>query len=144
MTMDDEDYGRGEAMRRQVLGDAHVDRALAGATPFSAAFSASMQGFVTRVAWGTVWTRDDLPLPTRSLVTLAMLIALNRPQELRAHALGALRNGCTPAELRAVLHQAAIYCGFPAALDALRVVAEAIEAAGRAAAVKAGPDAWDE
>ncbi len=123
--MDEADCARGDAMRRRVLGDAHVDRARGGAT----AFSAPMQDFVTGVAWGQVWTRDDLPLPVRSLVTLAMLIALDRPQELQAHALGALRNGCTPAEIRAVLHQAAIYCGFPAALDAMRVVAGVVEPA---------------
>lgn len=127
--MDDRDYERGEAMRRRVLGDAHVDGALAGPSPFAAEFSAPLQEFVTQLAWGNVWTREDLSLPTRSLITVAMLVALNRPHELRAHVLGALRNGCTPAELRAVLHHAAIYCGFPAALDALRAVAEVVERA---------------
>lgn len=116
--MDDNDFTRGEAMRRRVLGDAHVDRSLDGATDFTR----PMQEFVTEVAWGRVWTRDDLPPATRSLITVAFLIALGRPQELAAHARGALRNGCSVDELRAVLHQAAIYCGFPAALDAQRVV----------------------
>lgn len=123
--MDETDRSRGEAMRRRVLGDAHVDRSLGGATDFTR----PMQEFVTEVAWGRVWTRDDLPPATRSLITVAFLVALNRPQELAAHTRGALNNGCSADDLRAVLHQAAIYCGFPAALDAQKVVAEVLDRA---------------
>ncbi|MFG1316207.1 carboxymuconolactone decarboxylase family protein [Xanthobacter autotrophicus] len=118
------DFDRGLAMRRRVLGDAHVDRALSEAGDFRA----PLQDLVTTFAWGTVWTRDDLPVATRSLVTLGILIALNRPHELKAHALGALRNGCTVTDIRAVLLHSAVYCGFPAAVDAFAAVAELIDA----------------
>ncbi len=120
------DFDRGLAMRRRVLGDAYVDGALGRAD----AFTAPLQDLVTAFAWGTVWTRDDLPPATRSLLTLAMLTALNRPHELRAHALGALRNGCTVGDLRAVLLHAAVYCGFPAAVDAFAAVAAVLREAG--------------
>jgi|KBSMisStaDraftv2_1062788.scaffolds.fasta_scaffold00458_27 4-carboxymuconolactone decarboxylase len=124
--MDKSNFERGEAQRRKVLGDAYVDRALTNPD----LFQRPIQELVTGFAWGQVWTRDDLPLPTRSLVTVAMLIALNRPHELRTHTVGALRNGCSAAEIRAVLVQSAVYCGFPAALDSFRVVAEALKSEG--------------
>jgi 4-carboxymuconolactone decarboxylase len=124
--MDKTSFERGEAMRRKVLGDAYVNRALGSPD----LFTKPVQEMVTSFAWGTVWTRDDLPLKTRSLITLAMLIPLNRQHELRTHTLGALQNGCSVTEIRAVLLQAAVYCGFPAALDSFRTVAEALKSAG--------------
>ncbi|WP_432974405.1 carboxymuconolactone decarboxylase family protein [Dactylosporangium sp. CA-233914] len=117
-----ERYEAGMAVRREVLGDAYVDRALANATEFSA----ELQTFVTEYCWGGVWTRDGLPRATRSLLNLAMITALNRPHELRAHVIGALRNGCTEEQIREVLLQATVYCGVPAGVDAFRVASAAI------------------
>ncbi|MEJ8846149.1 carboxymuconolactone decarboxylase family protein [Variovorax rhizosphaerae] len=124
--MNSSDFDRGEAMRRTVLGDPHVDRELSNPDQFFQ----PMQAMVTSFAWGDVWTRDDLPLKTRSLITLAMLIALNRPNELQVHTLGALRNGCSVSEIRGVLMHSAVYCGFPAALDSFRTVSKALKSAG--------------
>jgi 4-carboxymuconolactone decarboxylase len=115
----------GEAVRREVLGDAHVDRAQAAATPFTADF----QAFITRYAWGEVWTRDGLDRRTRSCITLAVLTALGREQELALHVRGARRNGLTDAEIGEVLLHTAVYAGVPAANAAFavaqRVLAEA-------------------
>lgn len=115
--------GRGMAVRREVLGDEYVDRALAGATEFTK----PMQELVTENCWGEIWTREALPRRTRSLVTIAMLAALKAPVELRAHVRGALRNGCTVEEIREVLLQAAVYCGVPAGIDAFRAAKDAVE-----------------
>jgi len=120
--MSDDRLERGTAVRREVLGDAHVDRAQASRTPFTAEW----QEFLTRYAWGEVWTRPGLDRRTRSCVTVAMLIALNRPDELALHLRGALNNGVTPDELREVLLQSAVYCGAPAANAAFRVAAEVL------------------
>lgn len=114
---------KGGQMRAQVLGAAHVERSLGKASDFDR----PMQEFVTRYAWGEIWGSDDLPLKTRSMLNLAMLTALNRSHELKIHLQGALRNGCTPEEIRAVLMQTAIYCGVPASLEAFRVAREVIE-----------------
>jgi 4-carboxymuconolactone decarboxylase len=110
-------FREGLSIRREVLGDAYVDKALAGADDFNR----PLQELVTEYCWGAVWGRPGLPRKTRSLLNLAMLSALNRPHEIEAHTRGALRNGCTPAEISEVLLQAAIYCGVPAAVDSFRV-----------------------
>jgi 3-oxoadipate enol-lactonase / 4-carboxymuconolactone decarboxylase len=111
------DDGPGMAVRRQVLGDAHVDRATAAATPFTAPF----QELITRYAWGAVWGRPGLDRRTRSCVTLGVLVALRATDELVLHLRGALRNGVTPEELREVLLQACVYAGVPAANTAFAV-----------------------
>lgn len=115
-------YEAGLAMRRRVLGDAHVDRSMSPADPLTA----EMQRLVVEVGWGTVWTRPGLSLRDRSLANIGMLAALGRTEELRAHTLGALRNGITREELLELVVQSAIYCGFPAALDAMRAVRQAL------------------
>ena len=107
----------GMAVRREVLGDAHVDRAVAATTPFTAPF----QDFITRYAWGEVWSRPGLDRRTRSAVTLAMLVALRSEEELAMHVRAALRNGLRPAEIGEVLLHAAVYAGVPAANAAFAV-----------------------
>jgi len=111
-------------MRRQVMGDAFVDRALGNATEFTQ----PLQDFVNEHAWGSVWSREGLPLKTRSLITLAALTALKCPQELKGHVRGALNNGCTVEEIREALLHCAVYAGVPAAIDAFRAAQEVIEA----------------
>ncbi len=108
---------RGLALRREVLGDQHVANSLAAATEFTR----PIQEYITEACWGDVWTRPGLDRRTRSLVTLAMLTALNRMAELGVHVRGARRNGCTEQEIQEVLLQTAAYCGAPAALEAFRV-----------------------
>lgn len=122
--MPSEKYTQGMAVRREVLGDDYVDRALAGAS----SFNEPLQKLVTENCWGEVWTREALPRRTRSLVTLAMLAALKAPAEVKAHVRGALRNGCTVEEIREVLLQSAVYCGVPAGIEAFRAAREAIDA----------------
>lgn len=122
--MSDERLDRGMEMRRRVLGDEHVDRAEAGRTPFTSDFV----DYFVRGAWGDVWMRSGLDLRTRSCITVAMLVALNRPEELKIHLRGALRNGVTPDELKEILLQAAVYCGVPAANDAYREARAIVEA----------------
>jgi len=119
-----ERYDQGMAVRRAVLGDAHVDRALAARTPFNE----ELQELITRHAWGEVWTRPGLSRHTRSLLTMTMLIALHRDEELRLHVRGALANGVTVEEMKELILHVAIYCGVPAAHHASRVVAEVLEA----------------
>lgn len=114
----------GLATRRAVLGDQYVDAALNRTT----AFTDPMQELVTKHAWGNTWQRKGLELKTRSIVTVSMLVALNRPHELKAHVRGALNNGVTPEELQEIFMHASVYCGFPAAIDALRTAAEVIDA----------------
>jgi 4-carboxymuconolactone decarboxylase len=117
--MDDrERYEEGMKVRRSVLGDAHVDRSLANRNEFNTGF----QDFITRYAWGEIWTRPGLPRHTRSLVTLAMMVALNREEEFRLHVRAAFNNGVTRAEIEEVLLQTAIYCGLPAANNAFHWV----------------------
>ena len=114
---DDERRERGMKIRRDVLGDDHVDRAQASSTPLTRDF----QDLITRYAWGEIWSRPGLDRRTRSCITVAMTVALNRPEELKLHLRGALRNGVTVDELREVLLQTAVYCGIPAANAAFRV-----------------------
>jgi 4-carboxymuconolactone decarboxylase len=113
----------GLEMRRQVMGDAFVDRALGNATEFSQ----PLQDFVNQHAWGSVWTREGLPLKTRSLITLATLTALKCPQELKGHIRGALNNGCTIEEIRETLLHCAVYAGVPAAVEAFRAAQDALD-----------------
>ena len=110
-------HRRGMAVRREVLGDAHVDRAVAGTTGFTAAF----QDYITRAAWGDVWTRDGLDRRTRSCVTLAVLTALRAHDELPMHVRAARRNGLTPEEIAEVLLHTAVYAGVPAANSAFTI-----------------------
>ena len=121
--MSDTQFDQGLAMRKQVMGEDFVAKAFASATPFTA----PLQEFVTRNAWGTVWQRDGLDPKTRSLITVAMLVALGRQNELKGHVRGALNNGAAPEEIQELLLHATVYCGFPAALEAFRSAAEVIE-----------------
>ena len=121
--MTDDRYEQGMAVRRAVLGDAHVDRAEAGRSPLTSDF----QDYITRCAWGEVWTRPGLDRRTRSCITVAMLVALNRPEELAMHLRAALTNGVTVDELKEVLLQTAVYCGVPAANTAFRIAGEVLE-----------------
>jgi len=123
--VDSKRFEDGLAVRREVLGAAYVDKALADADDFTR----PLQELVTEYCWGAVWTRPGLPRQTRSLVNLAMLTALNRPAELKLHVRGALRNGCTREEIMEVLLQAAIYCGVPAAIESFRSAREALKEA---------------
>jgi 4-carboxymuconolactone decarboxylase len=116
-------YDEGLRMRRQVLGDAYVQRSLDNATEFTQ----PIQELVTEYCWGAVWTRPGLVPRDRSLVNLGMLVALNRPDELKVHIRGALNNGVEPDEIQEVLLQAGVYCGMPAALDAFRIAAAVLE-----------------
>lgn len=113
-------YENGMEVRRAVLGDAHVDRTLVKRNDFNGEF----QEFITRYAWGEIWTRPGLPRHTRSLITLAMLIALNREDELRMHLKAAFNNGVTRDEIKEVLMQSGIYCGLPAANAAFHLAEE--------------------
>lgn len=117
----EEQYQAGMQVRRQVLGDAHVDRATANATDFTADF----QEFITRYAWGEVWSRPGLPRHDRSLITLALLIALNREDEFKMHVRAAFHNGVTKDELKELILHASLYCGLPAA-NAAYHAAEAV------------------
>ncbi|WP_024681348.1 carboxymuconolactone decarboxylase family protein [Pseudomonas syringae] len=121
--MTDKTINNGEQIRRQVMGDVFVDRALGNATEFSQ----PLQDFVNKHAWGSVWSREGLPLKTRSLITLAALTALKCPQELKGHVRGALNNGCTVEEIREALLHCAVYAGVPAAIDAFRAAQEVID-----------------
>ena len=112
----------GERIRREVLGDAHVDAAAARATPFTADF----QDYITRAAWGAIWSRPGLDRRTRSAITVAMLVALGRDDELTLHVRAARTNGLSVAELREILLQTAVYCGVPAANHAFAVASAAL------------------
>jgi 4-carboxymuconolactone decarboxylase len=121
--MDDrERHDAGMTVRRQVLGDAHVDRAVAGTDEFTADF----QDFITRYAWGEIWTRPGLDRRTRSCVTLAILATLHHDEELAMHVRAALRNGLTPEEVGEVLLQVGVYAGVPAANRAFKVAQETL------------------
>jgi len=113
-------HEEGMKMRRRVLGDAHVDRAKENEN----AFNADFQNLITRYAWGEIWARPGLPLKTRSLITIAMLVALNRTEEFKFHIRGAISNGATREEIKEVLLQSAIYCGVPAANNAFHLAEE--------------------
>ena len=114
---DDDRRATGMSVRRAVLGDAHVDRAVAATTPFTAPF----QDLITRYAWGDVWARDGLDRRTRSLLNLGMITALNRPHELKMHVRGALRNGVSREEISEILLHTAVYAGAPAANSAFAI-----------------------
>jgi 4-carboxymuconolactone decarboxylase len=116
-------YEQGMRVRRAVLGDAHVDASLKSRNEFDEEF----QDLITRYAWGEIWTRPGLPRQTRSMLTLAMMVALNRPDELRMHLGAALNNGVTREEIREVLLQTAIYCGVPAANSAFHIAQKFFE-----------------
>jgi 4-carboxymuconolactone decarboxylase len=119
--MDETDrYDRGMAVRRAVLGDAHVDRTLAKRNEFNTDF----QELITRYAWGEIWARPELSRHTRSLLTIAMMVALNRGDELRLHLRGAFNNGVTRDEIKEVLLHCAIYAGVPAANSAYHIAEE--------------------
>ena len=126
--MKDASYDRGMRVRREVLGDDHVDAAVENTTGFTADF----QDLITRYAWGEIWTRPGLDRRTRSCITLTALVALGRLEELEMHVRAALRNGLSTGEIKEVLLQSAIYCGVPAANAAFAV-------AQRVLADQAGP-----
>jgi 4-carboxymuconolactone decarboxylase len=116
--MDDQErYSKGMEVRRAVLGAAHVDRAQANLNEFNSEF----QNLITRYAWGEIWTRPGLPRHTRSLLTIAMMVALNREEELKLHLRAASNNGVSRDEIKEVLLQSAIYCGVPAANSAFKL-----------------------
>lgn len=122
--MSDESHDAGMHVRRSVLGDEHVDRAIERTTDFTAPF----QEFITRYAWGGVWTREGLDRRTRSVITLSVLTALGRENEIAMHVRGALRNGLTPAEIGEILIHTAIYAGVPVANSAVAIANEVIAA----------------
>ena len=118
----DQQFEDGLRMRKQVMGEAFVEKAFANADDFSA----PLQEFVTRNAWGTVWNREGLDLKTRSMITLSMLTALGRSHEIKGHVRGALNNGVSKEEIREVLLHATVYCGVPLAIDAFRAAQEVL------------------
>ncbi|OBJ10444.1 carboxymuconolactone decarboxylase family protein [Mycobacterium sp. 1465703.0] len=119
--MDRETYQRGLQIRSDVLGEQYVNKALADADDFTG----PLQDLVTEYCWGAIWGRDQLPRKTRSMLNLAMISVLNRPNELRTHVKAALTNGVTREEIREVFLQVAIYAGVPAAVDSFRIAREA-------------------
>ena len=123
-----EQHEQGMKVRREVLGDEHVERAIERTTPFTADF----QDLITRYAWGEVWARPGLDRRTRSCITLATLIALGREEELAMHVRAALRVGLTPDEVKEVLLHSAIYCGVPAANGAFAVAQRVLDEVGPA------------
>ncbi|HUH63293.1 MAG TPA: 4-carboxymuconolactone decarboxylase [Terracidiphilus sp.] len=110
-------FESGMTVRREVLGSEHVEKAMSGANAFNAEF----QDLITRYAWGEIWTRPGLSRHTRSLLAIAMMVALNRPEELRLHLRASVKNGVNRDEIKEVLLQCAIYCGVPAANSAFRL-----------------------
>jgi 4-carboxymuconolactone decarboxylase len=124
----DDAYERGMKVRREVLGDAHVDRATEQATPFTADF----QEFITKYAWGEIWSRPGLDRKTRSCITLATLVALGREHEVPLHVRAALRNGLTADEIKEVLLHTAVYAGVPAANSAFAIAQQVLEEEGQA------------
>ena len=119
----DKRYERGLAIRKEVLGEAHVERSLAAVSDFSR----PVQEFVTSACWGDIWSRPGLDRRTRSLLNLVMLTALGRNHELGVHVKGAITNGATEQEIQEALLQAAVYCGVPAALESFRVAERVLE-----------------
>lgn len=119
-------YDNGMKVRREVLGDAHVDRAIANTDAFTEPF----QDFITRYAWGSVWSREGLDRPTRSAITLALMCALGHEDELAMHVRAALRNGLTAADISEVLLHTAVYAGVPAANSALKIARAVLEEEG--------------
>lgn len=124
--MDKEVFERGLAIRRSVLGKDFVDNAFATADDFNR----PLQELVTQYCWGEIWGRPGLDKKTRSMLNLAMLSALNRPHEIKAHVRGALANGLTKDDIKEVFLQVAIYCGVPAAVDSFRLAKEVFKELG--------------
>ncbi len=124
--MTDEHYEPGMRVRREVLGDAHVDQAIERTTPFTEAF----QDYITRSAWGSVWGRPGLDRRTRSALTLAVLTALGRERELAMHVRAALRNGLSESEIAEVLLHTAVYAGVPAANAAFAIAQGVLDESG--------------
>jgi 4-carboxymuconolactone decarboxylase len=120
------DHEHGMKVRREVLGDEHVDRAVANTTPFTEPF----QDFITRYAWGEIWSRPGLDRKTRSCITLAALVALRAENEIAMHVRAALRNGLTPEQIGEVILHTAIYAGLPAANGAFAIAKEVLEREG--------------
>jgi 4-carboxymuconolactone decarboxylase len=127
MTSEDSAYDRGIRVRRKVLGDEHVDRAIGRTTEFTADF----QDFITRYAWGEIWSRPGLDRRARSCITLTALVALGRLDELELHVRAAVRNGLTEREIGEVFLQTAVYCGVPAANSAFAVAQRVISETGK-------------
>lgn len=121
--MSSEKFKQGMAIRRAVLGDEYVDKAIGSATEFTQ----PLQDMITENCWGEIWTRKAIPNATRSLITIAMLTALKATNEIKLHVRGALRNGCSAEEIQEVLLQTVVYCGVPAGLEAFKVAKEVIE-----------------
>jgi 4-carboxymuconolactone decarboxylase len=117
------DYDEGMKVRREVLGDEHVDRAVERTSEFTADF----QDLITRYAWGEIWSRPGLDRKTRSCMTLVALVATGRTEELELHVKAALRNGLTPEEIKEVLLHCAVYCGIPAANTAFAIAQRVLE-----------------
>jgi 4-carboxymuconolactone decarboxylase len=120
-------HRKGIKVRRAVLGDAHVDRAETNKTSFTSPF----QDLITRYAWGEIWSRPELPRKTRSMLTIAMMVALNRADELRLHLRAAANCGVSRKEIQEVLLQTAVYCGVPAANTAFLIAEEVFEETGK-------------
>lgn len=118
-----ENYDKGLKLRKEVLGEAHVNRSMAAAD----AFTKPVQDLVTEIGWGTFWSRPGLTRKERSLITLGILAALGRSHELTVHVRGAVNNGCTPEEIREALIHVGCYAGFPATLEAVRVAKGALD-----------------
>lgn len=119
--MGSEKYMQGLKIRKQVLGDEYVNQAIQNMDEFSE----PLQQLVTEYCWGTIWSDETLSLQQRSLVNIAMISALNRPNELKLHIKGGLRNGLSKEQIRATLMQVAIYCGVPAAVDSFKLAKQA-------------------
>ena len=129
---DSKRYQQGMKVRRAVLGDEHVARAVASTTDFNRDF----QDFITRYAWGDIWSRPGLPRHTRSLLTLALMVALNRAEEFRMYVRAAINIGVTRGQIKEVLLQSAVYCGVPAANSAFRMAAEVFDEMSKKTKVK--------
>ena len=119
-------FDKGIKVRRELLGDVYVDKALNEATPLTEDF----QKMITEFCWGAVWARDGFPRKYRSIVNLALLTALDRPNEFRLHVKVALKNGLTPEDIKEILLQCAAYAGVPAAFDSFLIVREVLEEIG--------------
>ncbi|HEY2580083.1 MAG TPA: 4-carboxymuconolactone decarboxylase [Streptosporangiaceae bacterium] len=128
MTANQDTAGRGMAVRREVLGDEHVNRAVAGTTPFTAPF----QDLITRYAWGEIWSRAGLTRAERSIVTLTALAVLRQDEELAMHLRAAVRNGLSHEQIREVLLQVAVYAGVPAGNRAFAIAQRVLDEEGTA------------
>ena len=124
--MTDDLYDKGMATRRKVVGEAHIRKRAAGGDRFTT----TQYEVCTQAAWGLVWSRETLPLKTRSLVTIAMCLALGHEDELKGHVAGALNNGATPEEIHEVILHGAVYCGWPLSNGAMRVAVEVFKERG--------------